>query len=94
MTGNAKGGLFLITFWVLGASAATANTCLAPQRPYVPSDPADAREYRDLIVQDFETYLSEITGYFRCLEEERARAFAESGEVATEYGEFINATSE
>jgi hypothetical protein len=39
-------------------------------------------------------YLSDITSYFRCLDEERARAFDESAEVAQEYGRFIEATSD
>lgn len=85
---------FPIIFCALCPLAASAVTCLAPARPFVPSDPADAREYRDLIVRDFETYLSEITEYFRCLDEERARAFAESSEVAQEYGRFIQATTD
>lgn len=87
-------GAFPIIFCVLCPLGASAATCLAPVRPFVPSDPADAREYRDLIVQDFETYLSEISAYFRCLDEERARAFQESNEVAQEYGRFIQATTD
>jgi hypothetical protein len=84
----------VIIFCVQGAASASAATCIAPTRPFVPNDPDAAREYRDLIVQDFETYLSEIGAYFRCLDEERARAFAESNEVAQEYGRFIQATSD
>jgi len=86
---------FLIIFFALTASQASAETCLAPPlRPFSPADPALAREFRDLIVEDFENYLSDITSYFRCLDEERARAFAESAEVAQEYGRFIQSTSE
>jgi hypothetical protein len=79
----------LIFFSVLGVSASDAETCLAPSRPFVPSDPADAREYADLIRQDFETYLAKIQGYFRCLDAERVRAFNEAQEVSEEYGRFI-----
>jgi hypothetical protein len=57
--------------------------------PFVPSDPKAARDYGDLIQSDFETYISEIQDYFRCLDEERARAFEEAREVSQEYGSFL-----
>lgn len=79
----------LIFFSVLGVSPSDAETCLAPSRPFVPSDPAYAREYADLIRQDFETYLAQVQGYFRCLDAERSRAFGEAQEVSEEYGRFI-----
>ena len=72
---------------VLGSSASSAN-CLAPERPFVPSDPQAAREYADLIQNDFEIYIQDIQSYFRCLDEERARAFQEAREVSEEYGRF------
>lgn len=80
----------LIYFSITGVSAAHAETCPAPPRPFVPSNPADAQDYADLIRQDFETYLAEVQGYFRCLDAERARAFAEAQEVSQEYGRFID----
>lgn len=73
---------------VLGSSASSAN-CLAPERPFVPSDPQAAREYADLIQNDFETYIQDIQSYFRCLDDERARAFREAREVSEEYGRFL-----
>lgn len=85
---------YFIIFCAVSASSALANTCYAPPRPFAPTDPALAQEFRDLVVEDFETYLRDITSYFRCLDEERARAFTESGEVAKEYGQFIQATDE
>ena len=72
-----------------GTGALHAETCLAPPRPFVPSDPADAREYADLIRSDFEVYLSDVERYLRCLDAERSRAFAEAREVTEEYGRFI-----
>ena len=48
----------------------------------------DVYEYRDLIGRDFETYITAIQAYFRCLEDERARAFEEAREVSEEYGRF------
>ena len=62
---------------------------MAPPRPFVPSDPDAAREYADLIRGDFETYISEVQNYFRCMEGERARAFEEAQEVSQEYGSFV-----
>ena len=70
------------------------QTCFAPERPYVPSDPQDVQEFRDLIGRDFETYIADIQSYFRCLEEERARAFEEAREVSEEYGRFLAITGE
>ena len=71
------------------AGPARAESCLAPLRPYVPSDPTAAREYADLIRRDFELYIEDIQSYFRCLEAERARAFEEAREVSEEYGAFL-----
>lgn len=70
---------------VLGSSASSVN-CLAPERPFVPSDPQAAREYADLIQNDFEIYIQDIQSYFRCLDDERARAFQEGGKSAKNMG--------
>ena len=78
-----------IVWFVFMASSVQAETCLAPSRPFVPSDPAAAKEYEDLIRQDFETYISDVQDYFRCMEGERARAFTEAQEVSQEYGRFV-----
>lgn len=66
-----------------------AQTCYAPERPFVPTDSRDVREYGDLIRSDFELYIQDIQAYFRCLEEERTRAFEEAREVSEEYGQFL-----
>ena len=73
---------------VLGSSASGA-TCLAPQRPFVPSDPQAAQEYADLIRKDFEVYIRDIQRHFHCLDEERARAFGEARAVSQDYGVFL-----
>lgn len=83
-------GFLLILF----AGQAIGQTCYAPERPFVPTDPQDVQEYRDLIGRDFENYIKDIQSYFRCLEEERARAFEEAREVSQEYGRFLQITSE
>ena len=71
------------------AGVASAETCLAPLRPFVPSDPQAAQEYADIIRNDFEAYIQDIQRYFRCLDNERARAFQEAREVSEEYGRFL-----
>ena len=74
---------------VMARSAGSA-TCLAPERPFVPSDPVAAVEYADLIRQDFEDYIRDVQVYFRCLDAERARTFEEAREVSHQYGAFMN----
>ncbi len=78
--------IFLLVFL---ANPAIAESCLAPQRPFLPSDPQAAREYADIIRNDFELYIRDIQSYFRCLDDERARAFEEAREVSEEYGRFL-----
>ncbi|QPH56178.1 hypothetical protein [Pontivivens ytuae] len=73
---------------------AASGTCLAPPRPFVPSDPEAAREYADFIRQDFDLYIRDIQSYFLCLEAERARAFEEAREVSEEYGRFLAVTGD
>lgn len=90
---NHQRALWSVTFIIisiLSVSASYAETCLAPSRPFVPSDPADAREYADLIRRDFETYLTDVQSYFRCLEVERMRVFLEAKDVAQEYERFLS----
>jgi hypothetical protein len=76
--------------WVASVSAAGAETCIAPVRPFVPSDQKSVQEHRDFIQRDFEFYIQDIQGYFRCLDDERARAFEEAREVSDEYGAFLD----
>lgn len=70
-------------------AAGVAASCLAPSRPFLPSDPQTARDHADLIRGDFETYIEDIQSYFRCLDAERARAFEEAREVSEDYGRFL-----
>ena len=81
-----------LCLWLPGI--ANAQTCFAPERPFVPTDAEDIREYGDLIRSDFELYIEDIQAYFRCLEEERARAFEEAREVSEEYGRFLQVVGE
>lgn len=79
----------LITFANSGASLALGNGCLAPIRPFAPADREAIKEYRDIIRDDYETYLREVTQYFLCLDDERRRVFSEAKEVSDEYNQFI-----
>jgi len=66
-----------------------ADSCLAPPRPYLPSDSQAARDDADFIQHDFEDYIQEIQSYFRCLGGERSRAFEEAHEVSEDCGRFL-----
>jgi len=81
--------VLVIVFLMFPAGSSIAETCLAPSRPFVPSNPQEAQEFGDLIRRDFEFYIQDIQTYFRCLDDERARAFQEAREVSEEYGEFL-----
>ncbi|GGE48641.1 hypothetical protein GCM10011360_39670 [Primorskyibacter flagellatus] len=73
---------------------ASAETCIAPQRPFVPMDARDAQDYADIIRRDFDLYFRDIQSYLRCLDEERSRAFAEAREVSEEYGRFVQTAAD
>ena len=78
---------------ILGVGVAgPAAACTPPERPFLPQSQEDMRTYADLIRGDFEAYIADVQDYFRCLDEERARAFVEAREVSEEYGRFLNAT--
>lgn len=76
------------------AGEASAASCLPPPRPFVPRDSEAARDYADLICSDFELYIRDIQSYFRCLDEERSRAFEEAREVSQDYGRFLQTVGE
>ncbi len=71
------------------AAAGPAQACTPPQRPFMPASRDDMRIYAELIRGDFEGYFADVQDYFRCLDEERARAFVEAREVSEDYGRFI-----
>ena len=79
----------VVALLMLVPVASQAGSCLAPVRPFVPSDSQAARDYADIIRRDFEVYIADIQDYFRCLEQERARAFEEAREVSQDYGRFL-----
>ena len=72
-------------------AASPAYACTPPERPFLPASREDMRTFADLIRGDFEAYIADVQEYFRCLDEERARAFIEAREVSEEYGRFLDA---
>ena len=67
------------------------HACIPPERPFLPASREDMRTFADLIRGDFEAYIADVQEYFRCIDEERARAFVEAREVSEEYGRFLEA---
>lgn len=78
-----------LTLLMLVPAASQAESCLAPVRPFVPSDSQAVRDNADIIRRDFEVYITDIQDYLRCLEQERARSFEEAREVSQDYGRFL-----
>lgn len=81
----------LLTMILAASAAGVVDACTPPERPFLPQAREDMRIYSDLIRGDFETYIAEVQDYFRCIDEERARAFSEAREVSEDYGRFIDA---
>lgn len=79
--------VLLITVLVAGGPA---HACIPPERPFLPASREDMRAYADLIREDFEAYIADVQDYFRCLDDERARAFVEAREVSEDYGRFVD----
>ena len=86
----ARNKALVLMILALGA-AGQAAACTPPERPFLPQSREDMRIYAGLIRADFETYIAEVQNYFRCLDEERARAFIEAREVSEDYGRFVEA---
>ncbi|PWE26985.1 hypothetical protein C4N9_19200 [Pararhodobacter marinus] len=72
-------------------AACPVHACTPPERPFLPASREDMRAYADLIRGDFEAYIAAVQDYFRCLDNERARASIEAREVSEEYGRFLDA---
>jgi hypothetical protein len=87
----ARNAILALMIVATPAQAAMAAPCLAPERPFLPQSREDMRRYADLLRADFETYIAEVQTYFRCLDDERARAFVEAREVVEQYGQFQHA---
>ena len=73
----------------LAQGAGEPEFCTPMRRPFVPLSDEEIAEYRDLIIADFEAYLTEVSHYFMCLDRERARALREAREVGEQYRAFL-----
>lgn len=62
----------------LAPTEAHSETCLSPPRPFLPAGQTEMIEFADIIRDGFEYYIRDIQAYFRCLDDERARAFEEA----------------
>ena len=65
--------------------------CLPLIPPELPRDARLMREFEDLLREEFELYILEVTLYFRCIDAERDRAWREAAEVTAQYGAFLEA---
>jgi hypothetical protein len=81
--------LVLLITVIVAVGPAHART--PPERPFLPTSGEDMRTFADLIRGDFDAYIADVQEYFRCLDEERARAFIEAREVSEECRRFIEA---
>jgi hypothetical protein len=81
----------LLLMILAALAAGPVHACTPPERPFLPQAREDMRIYSDLIREDFEIYIGEVQDYFRCIDEDRARAFSEAREVTEDYGRFIDA---
>lgn len=75
-------------------SPGSAQTCLAPARPFLPDDSRSVRDYADVLRRDFDLYIAGIESYFRCLDGERTRAFEEARKVSEDYARFLEIVSD
>lgn len=84
----------LIPFCILSTPAFSqshAEICIPLTPPHVPNDTRLKREFADLLQDEFEQYLAEVTAYFSCIDAERERAWREAAEVTQQYGAFLEA---
>ena len=82
--------LTLVLLITVIVAVGPAHACTPPERPFLPASREDMRAYADLILGDFEAYFADVQDYFRCLDDERARAFVEAREVSEDYGRFVD----
>jgi len=71
-----------------------AQGCMAPAVPFMPADRADIRTYADILRADFESYFTQAQAHFRCLEQERSRAFVEAQDVTAAYAQMLEVLRE
>lgn len=93
-TAAARDALCLMVCLSTVPFSAHASPCLAPDRPFLPSDARAVLDYADILRRDFDVYIADIQAYFRCLDEERARAFEEARAVSEDYARYLRVIGE
>ncbi|MDB4111154.1 hypothetical protein N9571_01155 [Yoonia sp.] len=84
----------LAVWMMVSSTPGFAQGCAAPAVPFLPADPADIRTYADILRADFEAYFVDANAYFRCLEQERNRAFVEAQDVTAAYAQMLEVLRE
>ena len=86
-----------LAFGLFSASAVAidaqsyAGLCVPLNPPELPSDAELVREFAELLREEFEQYLIDVTAYFQCIDAERDRAWREADEVTAQYGALLEA---
>ena len=82
--------IWSVAIWMMASSTpGFAQGCMAPAVPFMPADRADIRTYADILRADFESYFTQAQAHFRCLEQERSRAFVEAQDVTAAYAQML-----
>ena len=89
MTGKFVGGALAL---LLTVQVTQAQACLQPIPPFVPINPADIREYSDLLRRDMEAYFTDVERYFRCQDAQRAQVFNEARLASEAYALVLEMT--
>ena len=79
----------VLAIMITVTSVPATGACIRPERPFLPASQDAMQTYADLIRQDFEKYIADIQRYFRCVDDERGRAFLEAQEVSKDYERFV-----
>ena len=74
--------LLALAFALVAANSARAQeACLRPVPPEEVKPPADDREFRDFLNQEYQTYLLAMQDYLNCLGREHESATKEVNEI-------------
>ena len=66
-------------------SAAIAGSCVPPTPPWIPTEPALAERYVEILKRDAEAYFSSVEYYFRCIDDQRRQVFEEARQINAKF---------
>ncbi len=75
----------------LSAPCAVAQGCLPPEPPYAYAPPTDDPELREIVRDQYQTYIEDSEGYLNCLQSEIGRAQAETRDVLNRWVQYFGA---